>query len=71
MGKLWGGRFDARTDELMGQFNASIDFDQRLAPREPKPIAVRLLEPGLEQVEPHAAENGFQVKHIFVLEVGN
>ena len=30
MGKLWGGRFQAATDELMEQFNASIGFDQRL-----------------------------------------
>jgi len=28
--KLWGGRFEGRTDELMWQFNASIAFDQRL-----------------------------------------
>jgi argininosuccinate lyase len=30
MGKLWGGRFEAQTDEMMEQFNASIDFDRRL-----------------------------------------
>ncbi len=28
--KLWGGRFEKPTDELMGQFNASIGFDRRL-----------------------------------------
>ena len=28
--KLWGGRFEGRTDELMWQFNASIAFDWRL-----------------------------------------
>jgi len=28
--KLWGGRFEGQTDELMWQFNASIAFDQRL-----------------------------------------
>ena len=31
MGKLWGGRYAGVTDELMWAFNASIDFDQRLA----------------------------------------
>ena len=30
MGKLWGGRFEVPTDELMERFNASIDFDRRL-----------------------------------------
>lgn len=28
--KLWGGRFDGQTNELMEQFNASIPFDWRL-----------------------------------------
>ena len=28
--KLWGGRFDGQTSELMEQFNASIGFDWRL-----------------------------------------
>ena len=28
--KLWGGRFEKPTDELMEQFNASIGFDRRL-----------------------------------------
>ncbi len=28
--KLWGGRFEAQTDELMEQFNASIGFDWRM-----------------------------------------
>jgi argininosuccinate lyase len=28
--KLWGGRFEGKTDELMWQFNASISFDRRL-----------------------------------------
>jgi argininosuccinate lyase len=30
MAKLWGGRFDKETDELMERFNASIGFDHRL-----------------------------------------
>ncbi len=30
MSKLWGGRFAKQTDQLVHQFNASIDFDQRL-----------------------------------------
>jgi argininosuccinate lyase len=30
MGKLWGGRFEATTDELMEQFNDSLRFDWRL-----------------------------------------
>jgi argininosuccinate lyase len=30
MGKLWGGRFEAETDELMEQFGDSIRFDWRL-----------------------------------------
>jgi len=29
-GKLWGGRFNAPTDELVEAFTASIDFDRRL-----------------------------------------
>ncbi|RLT44374.1 MAG: argininosuccinate lyase [Chloroflexi bacterium] len=29
-GKLWGGRFDAPTNELVEAFTASIDFDRRL-----------------------------------------
>lgn len=29
--KLWGGRFNKPTDELVEQYNASIHFDQRLA----------------------------------------
>ena len=28
--KLWGGRFQAQTDELVDDFNSSIGFDQRL-----------------------------------------
>ncbi|MFW6264536.1 MAG: argininosuccinate lyase [Bacillota bacterium] len=28
--KLWGGRFSKETDQLVHQFNASINFDQRL-----------------------------------------
>ena len=28
--KLWGGRFQKETDELVNDFNASIHFDQRL-----------------------------------------
>ena len=28
--KLWGGRFDASTNELVEVYNASIDFDRRL-----------------------------------------
>ncbi|MEA3407187.1 MAG: argininosuccinate lyase [Chloroflexota bacterium] len=31
MSKLWGGRYTGTTDDLMWRFNASIDFDQRLA----------------------------------------
>ena len=30
--KLWGGRFKKPTNELVEQYNASIQFDQRLAP---------------------------------------
>ena len=30
MSKLWGGRFAAKTDSVVHQFNASIDFDVRL-----------------------------------------
>lgn len=30
MGKLWGGRFDGPTDELMEQLNDSLRFDKRL-----------------------------------------
>ena len=29
-GKLWGGRFDGKTDPIMEKFNASIDYDRRL-----------------------------------------
>ncbi len=29
--RLWGGRFQGDTDKLMESFNASIDFDRRLA----------------------------------------
>lgn len=29
--KLWGGRFTGETDELVEKFNASIDFDKKLA----------------------------------------
>ncbi|MBE6996328.1 MAG: argininosuccinate lyase, partial [Ruminococcaceae bacterium] len=28
--KLWGGRFQKETDDLVNDFNASIQFDQRL-----------------------------------------
>ena len=28
--KLWAGRFQKPTDELVNDFNASISFDQRL-----------------------------------------
>lgn len=31
MSKLWGGRYTGATDDLMWRFNASINFDQRLA----------------------------------------
>jgi argininosuccinate lyase len=31
MARLWGGRYTGVTDELMWTFNASIDFDRRLA----------------------------------------
>lgn len=31
MNKLWGGRYTGATDDLMWRFNASIDFDRRLA----------------------------------------
>ena len=31
MAKLWGGRYSGVTDEQMWAFNASIDFDKRLA----------------------------------------
>ena len=31
MAKLWGGRYSGVTDEQMWAFNASIDFDERLA----------------------------------------
>jgi len=31
MNTLWGGRFDGDMDDLMWEFNASIDFDRRLA----------------------------------------
>ncbi|MFP3896747.1 MAG: argininosuccinate lyase [Anaerolineales bacterium] len=31
MSKLWGGRYTGATDDLMWRFNASIDFDRRLA----------------------------------------
>jgi len=31
MSKLWGGRYTGVTDELMWAFNASINFDRRLA----------------------------------------
>lgn len=29
--RMWGGRFSESTDELVERFNASVDFDQRLA----------------------------------------
>ncbi|MBN2310921.1 MAG: argininosuccinate lyase, partial [Candidatus Hydrogenedentes bacterium] len=32
MAKLWGGRFEGRTDGLMEAFGASVAFDARLAP---------------------------------------
>lgn len=28
--KLWGGRFDGKTDAAMEKFNASIGYDRRL-----------------------------------------
>ena len=28
--KLWGGRFQKETDELVNELNESISFDQRL-----------------------------------------
>lgn len=31
---MWGGRFDAKPDEIMEEINASIGFDQRLAPQD-------------------------------------
>ena len=30
MAKLWGGRFSKTTDEMINQFQASIDFDKRM-----------------------------------------
>ena len=30
MMKLWGGRFQKDTDQLVNELNASISFDQRL-----------------------------------------
>ncbi|ACB84507.1 argininosuccinate lyase [Natranaerobius thermophilus] len=30
MSKLWGGRFSKQTDQLVDEFNASIEFDNRL-----------------------------------------
>jgi len=32
--KMWGGRFDAPPAEIMEEINASIGFDQRLAPQD-------------------------------------
>lgn len=32
MGKLWGGRFEAKTDALMEALGESVSFDARLAP---------------------------------------
>ncbi|MEM6728252.1 MAG: argininosuccinate lyase [Pseudomonadota bacterium] len=32
--KMWGGRFTDGPDEIMAAINASIDFDQRLAPQD-------------------------------------
>ncbi|MEL6979068.1 MAG: argininosuccinate lyase [Pseudomonadota bacterium] len=32
--EMWGGRFDAKPDEIMEEINASIGFDQRLAPQD-------------------------------------
>ena len=32
MSKLWGGRFEARTDALMEALGESVSFDARLAP---------------------------------------
>jgi len=32
MGKLWGGRFEAKTDALMEALGVSVSFDARLAP---------------------------------------
>ena len=29
--KLWGGRFEKKTDGLVDDFHSSITFDQRLA----------------------------------------
>ena len=28
--KLWGGRFNSSTEDIVEQLNASIEFDQRL-----------------------------------------
>ena len=28
--KLWGGRFSKTTDEMINEFQASIDFDKRM-----------------------------------------
>lgn len=30
MAKLWGGRFSKTTDEMINEFQASIDFDKRM-----------------------------------------
>ncbi len=32
MSKLWGGRFEGKTDELVERFTESVSFDARLAP---------------------------------------
>jgi len=47
------------------------DLHDRLAPRQPKSVAVRLLQLRLEQVEPGPAVDGFQVEHVLVLEIGD
>lgn len=32
--KMWGGRFEMSPDQLMVRINASIGFDQALAPQD-------------------------------------
>ncbi|MFQ5593876.1 MAG: argininosuccinate lyase [Anaerolineae bacterium] len=76
--KLWGGRFEKPTDELMEQFNASIGFDRRLydADITGSVVYARALAraglisdterdtliDGLEQVRAEFAAGTFQVK---------
>ena len=34
LNKSWGGRFSKKTDELVSDFSASIDFDKHLAKKD-------------------------------------